>query len=1851
MPSPFPSSGTTSSSSGNWWNAPSPTPTSSGSTAGLPKIGDVQTGRYSIDVSSPGGLVESLAGNDKQTGDFIAGLGEALFGQKTGLINSIPLVGSPIGDVVRGISALPGVGLPAAGISGVFGAAGNILSHIPTGWIPGIGADQMFASLPDTPEKRAIEAAANADFLGGGNLKYDYVQKVIAAQNEGKYGSDGFLPTALGTSTAGSLGGMLVQLLDVFSLPGMTVQRGLAGANGAQRLAEINQIAATNPADLTPVERTVYEKLRSGAWSEDHALDYLTEKGAGLAHSGVGQVAASILTDPTTWLSGGAGIASKLARGAKAAEEAGLVGSRLGTAILDIQRSELGPALHAVRTAIDPLSAIGGKDNIGNKVVNALTDSSRAEAIHVGFGEANVLAVYKHPELQAIMPKVMSGLSGGLDNAAREFVGQRFAAQTLATQGEAALRALMKDGAIPADVIDGLVTNMSKGAFHDYTGYIRKVRQQVVVLGDLSQRMAAEYGRTVEEWASILEPMSNEQRAVLHWATYNDAENALMTAVGKSMQVTAQSGKDVVPLERIVVGNARHMDEEAGKALLAAVKAAKDDNAKLQLLKAAAENHDNLGFRIIPKDVKETVRRATNELRDMIDNNDLPRTVTDAELAKYPELKAWADARPTMKIVFRPPDDRMWREAMDSEGIIRYVNPWVGHAPNDGKSLYRPGSEIARNLVGTPLGTLVGKPLDWLEVGMRSVRQQVSGTTIRIAAKARFEGALIEKYGMTKDEASTLWAALEDAAQVKATSVRGMSGQNMWDAIGGGESIVRSKIPARFIEGVPGVTTPLTKRDFMLEVLRAFEGDLRLVGLTQKFTGALKTWLAEKAPEFAGGNFAGQFAETIYPLIRFKFHPMFQAQEKIEGWVLNAQRGVPANFRGRMTKAGLENAPSDELNARVWENLVGSKVISATDFDMAEYSTQALLGSRTAKVFGELPDAAASMSLDVGPGGLTGIARQKRINYLRLWQQKLGPSLRETLGEDRWLVIKQHYGIADDGELAVKYLAEQMDQSLKANVGNDLADYSRNIADADMWKPLDIGELRPLNLDGLAYDMGKLPNVEALREAIRRGDIEMDTVVSHLLGSNASPEYVNRVKLALEFDTPQFFRDVKDAYNLTSEEYRAFRDLITSAATQRGLKPTEYLSGVFAPKIKMTTTADLSKAQEVKAQVNFLRTVRGKGANADLLYAEMAKAMRGHLDPSLLKTLAKDSGVSGGAPDRLLVAGGSASGSNVPMALPHEPSFTIKATPGEPVRAVINGEVKRLNGRALARLQGVPDSYPLPADEALARTIIGNGVPPPLMKAVTEPLVPLMGPNPRGVTLFSGGGLAEIGVPKVKFIGAVEYNPKIAENYAKAHGPHVVVGDVRGVDFNQWKDAEYLHASPVCKNFSGAKAQAGEVALDIETADATVRAIREINPRVVTVENVPRYQGSEALKLITDELTAKGYKWDINVFDAADYGVPQHRNRMLLRATREGDLPPLPAKQPQVGWYDAIKDLPLATDAKGLARWQTERLAKQGVNFSAFDWGAKHDEWLAGELRKYAGGAVHPSPDVERALRFMAKTADDAAFAGGSPEWRAIMAATRKAGTQGGVPYNYTEHLALNSVTERMKEMEQDAFRTHYFARTRSVLERSVNHPFFGLYPASYMWGKLLPEMVRFVAKEPFGVRTGAAAYALNDMRNSIAMQRELDPEFDAMMEKAGRSPAALLLSYMLPAVPWDIPAVAPQWMRDLADQGMKNKLRRERGLAPVNIDPSSPLGKVADYLNPVASDLAKISAVGKQVGDTVLGTKQEQVQRGGPQVQVPVVGATIGGSGQKTPAETLAPVLQDNMTLLQDWLNGGKLG
>ena len=206
----------------------------------------------------------------------------------------------------------------------------------------------------------------------------------------------------------------------------------------------------------------------------------------------------------------------------------------------------------------------------------------------------------------------------------------------------------------------------------------------------------------------------------------------------------------------------------------------------------------------------------------------------------------------------------------------------------------------------------------------------------------------------------------------------------------------------------------------------------------------------------------------------------------------------------------------------------------------------------------------------------------------------------------------------------------------------------------------------------------------------------------------------------------------------------------------------------------------------------------------------------------------------------------------------------------------------------------------------------------------------------RTLTLFSGGGLFEAMLKdKLHLVGAVEYDAKIAAVYRQNHGDHIRVASVCDVDYREYGYVDYIHASPACKEYSQAKTNGAERGIDIETAQATARAIETLTPSYVTIENVRGYLDSEAYNIIIGKLRELGYYLDIAIVNAADWGVPQTRIRLIVRASRvrrPHALMPTHSKVPTMfteewqGWHGAIKDLLSSLPDDTFAPWQLARM-------------------------------------------------------------------------------------------------------------------------------------------------------------------------------------------------------------------------------------------------------------------------------------------------------------------------------------
>jgi hypothetical protein len=188
-------------------------------------------------------------------------------------------------------------------------------------------------------------------------------------------------------------------------------------------------------------------------------------------------------------------------------------------------------------------------------------------------------------------------------------------------------------------------------------------------------------------------------------------------------------------------------------------------------------------------------------------------------------------------------------------------------------------------------------------------------------------------------------------------------------------------------------------------------------------------------------------------------------------------------------------------------------------------------------------------------------------------------------------------------------------------------------------------------------------------------------------------------------------------------------------------------------------------------------------------------------------------------------------------------------------------------------------------------------------------------------------------------------------------------------------------------------------------------------------------------------------------------------------------------------------------------------------------------------------------------------------------------------------------------------EAEDAAFTNTHFHRGRTAMERSLNHPYMGIYPSSYMWGKVLPEMIRGLALNPFGIPIpgisigydaagkglgkfirpseapllpggtglpGMGFVNANRVYGSVMQQQETDPEFNEWMEE--RKDMWRALAMLLPAVPWDVPANFPLWMRRFSEWGHESQARVAEGKEAKDFDVSGTARDMTEYAFGLAS-------------------------------------------------------------------------
>ena len=128
------------------------------------------------------------------------------------------------------------------------------------------------------------------------------------------------------------------------------------------------------------------------------------------------------------------------------------------------------------------------------------------------------------------------------------------------------------------------------------------------------------------------------------------------------------------------------------------------------------------------------------------------------------------------------------------------------------------------------------------------------------------------------------------------------------------------------------------------------------------------------------------------------------------------------------------------------------------------------------------------------------------------------------------------------------------------------------------------------------------------------------------------------------------------------------------------------------------------------------------------------------------------------------------------------------------------------------------------------------------------------------------------------------------------------------------------------------------------------------------------------------------------------------------------------------------------------------------------------------------------------------------------------------------------EELAFQTAKFRYQETARAMDKINYFNPDRGWLERTMNHQFLGLYPLSYMFGKVLPETFRFLFWKPFGAVAPGAGYQAYHKFITYLGQNGFLPDFE---QKGTQRPDYLFfLTQLIPGTPEDITVGLPGWMR-----------------------------------------------------------------------------------------------------------------
>lgn len=194
------------------------------------------------------------------------------------------------------------------------------------------------------------------------------------------------------------------------------------------------------------------------------------------------------------------------------------------------------------------------------------------------------------------------------------------------------------------------------------------------------------------------------------------------------------------------------------------------------------------------------------------------------------------------------------------------------------------------------------------------------------------------------------------------------------------------------------------------------------------------------------------------------------------------------------------------------------------------------------------------------------------------------------------------------------------------------------------------------------------------------------------------------------------------------------------------------------------------------------------------------------------------------------------------------------------------------------------------------------------------------------VSLFSGAGGLDLGFIMAghEIIWANDLYGDAVETYRRNIGDHIVCEDIRNVKASEIPDCDIVIGGFPCQGFSVANWKRHADDKRNILYKQLMRVIDEKKPKFFLAENVKGLTNMEkgkVFELVLQDFTSLGYKVKWKILNAADYGVPQTRQRVIITGVRNDiDFD-----------YEYPKPTHDKNGANGLKKWVSVTDALEGI--------------------------------------------------------------------------------------------------------------------------------------------------------------------------------------------------------------------------------------------------------------------------------------------------------------------------------